>query len=95
MHPSQERTEYHLVNLTSYHTGVVEFMESSERVNIVRARVRTATKPEQKGEPTGMCNLFADEAAPTQVKVASAQMMSMRYGASTFIPVRGEWIRQQ
>ena len=39
LHPSQERTKYHLVYLTSHHTGIVEFMEISEKVGIVQARV--------------------------------------------------------
>lgn len=64
MHPSQERTKYHLVYLTSHHTGVVEFMEISETVDIVQARVRAATKLEQKEKATGMGDFFADEAVP-------------------------------
>lgn len=64
MHPSQERTKYHLVYLTSHHTGIVEFMEISEKVDIVQARVRAATKLEQKEKATGMGDFFADEAVP-------------------------------
>lgn len=64
MHPSQERTKYHLVYLTSHHTGVVEFMEISEKVDIVQARVRAATKLEQKEKATGMGDFFAEETVP-------------------------------
>lgn len=62
MHPSQERTKYHLVYLTSHHTGIVEFMEISEKVDIVQTRVRAATKLEEKERSTGMGDLFADDA---------------------------------
>ena len=63
MHPSQERTKYHLVYLTSHHTGVLEFMEISEKVDIVQARVRAATKLEAKERTTGTGDLFAQEAS--------------------------------
>jgi three-Cys-motif partner protein len=61
MHPSQERTKYHLVYLTSHHTGIVEFLEISEKVDIVQARVRAATKLEEKERSTGMADLFAED----------------------------------
>jgi three-Cys-motif partner protein len=73
MHPSQERTKYHLVYLTSHHTGVVEFMDISEKVDIVQARVRAATKLEQKEKFSGMGDLFADEAAPDSGQGRSSQ----------------------
>ena len=62
LHPSQERTKYHLVYLTSHHTGVVEFMEISEKVDIVQARVRAATKLEEKERSSGTGDLFAEDA---------------------------------
>ena len=62
MHPSQERTKYHLVYLTSHHTGVVEFMEISEKVDIVQTRVRAATKLEEKKRSSGTGDLFAEDA---------------------------------
>ena len=62
LHPSQERTKYHLVYLTSHHTGIVEFMEISEKVDIVQARVRAATKMEEKERLSGTGDLFADDA---------------------------------
>ena len=63
LHPSQARTKYHLVYLTSHHTGVVEFMEISEKVDIVQARVRAATKLEEKERSTGTGDLFAEDAS--------------------------------
>ena len=62
LHPSHERTKYHLVYLTSHHTGVVEFMEISEKVDIVQARVRAATKLEEKERSSGTGDLFAEDA---------------------------------
>lgn len=61
MHPSQERTKYHLVYLTSHHTGIVEFMEISEKVNIIQTRVRAATRLEEKEWLSGTPDLFASE----------------------------------
>ena len=61
MHPSHERTKYHLVYLTGHHTGIVEFMEISEKVDIVQTRVRAATKLEEKERLSGMPDLFADD----------------------------------
>ena len=61
MHPSQERTKYHLVYLTSHHTGIVEFMEISEKVDIVQTRVRAATRLEEKERLSGTPDLFASE----------------------------------
>jgi len=51
------------VYLTSHHTGVLEFMEISEKVDIVQARVRAATKLEAKERTTGTGDLFAQEAS--------------------------------
>ena len=62
LHPSQERTKYHLVYLTSHHTGVVEFMEISEKVDIVQARVRAATKLGEKERKSGTRDFFAEDA---------------------------------
>jgi three-Cys-motif partner protein len=66
MHPSQERTKYHLVYLTSHHTGIVEFMEISEKVDIVQARVRVATRLEEKERLSGMGDLFSGEGAASE-----------------------------
>lgn len=63
MHPLHERTKYHLVYLTSHHTGVVEFMEISEKVDIVQARVRAATKLEEKERSSGTGDMFAEDAS--------------------------------
>jgi hypothetical protein len=62
MHPLHERTKYHLVYLTSHHTGVVEFMEVSEKVDIVQAQVRAATKFEKKERSSGTGDMFAEDA---------------------------------
>ena len=63
MHPLQKRIKYHLVYLTSHHTGVVEFMKLSEQVDIVQARVRAATKLLQKERSSGTGDMFADDAS--------------------------------
>jgi hypothetical protein len=66
MHVSHERTKYHLVYLTSHHTGIVKFMEISEKVDIVQARVRAATKAEAKERLSGTSDLFADDVGSEQ-----------------------------
>jgi three-Cys-motif partner protein len=61
MHPSKARTKYHLVYLTSHHTGIVEFMEISEKVDIVQTRVRAAVKLEAQERLSGTPDMFAED----------------------------------
>jgi three-Cys-motif partner protein len=61
MHPSMARTKYHLVYLTTHHMGIVEFMEISEKVDMVQTRVRAATKLAAKERLSGTPDLFADD----------------------------------
>ena len=61
MHPSQARTKYHLVYLTSHHTGIVKFMEISEKVDIVQTRMRSVTKFEEKERLSGTPDLFSGD----------------------------------
>lgn len=42
--PLHRRTKYHLIYLTSHPTGIVEFMDISEKVDLVQARVRAAKR---------------------------------------------------
>ena len=61
--PSKERTKYHLVYLTSHPTGILEFMDISERVDLVQRRVRAAKKSDERERNTGIVDMFASDEA--------------------------------
>ena len=60
--PIRQRTKYHLIYLTSHPTGIVEFMEISEKVELLQARVRLAKQIDVREQQTGVGDLFATEA---------------------------------
>ncbi|WP_225781229.1 three-Cys-motif partner protein TcmP [Xenophilus sp. Marseille-Q4582] len=59
--PLHRRTKYHLVYVTSHPTGIVEFMDISERVDLVQRRVRAAKQIEVRQQRTGVTDLFGTE----------------------------------
>lgn len=59
--PVRQRTKYHLIYLTSHPTGIVEFMEISEKVELLQARVRLAKQIDVREQQTGVGDLFATE----------------------------------
>lgn len=59
--PVYRRTKYHLVYVTSHPTGIVEFMDISERVELVQRRVRAAKQIEVRQQKTGVVDLFDTE----------------------------------
>lgn len=59
--PLHRRTKYHLVYVTSHPTGIVEFMDISERVELVQRRVRAAKQIEARQQKTGVLELFDTE----------------------------------
>lgn len=62
LHPLHDRTKYHLVYLSSHPLGIVKFMNASEKVDIVQARVRGARKIDDRARREGTQDLFADQA---------------------------------
>lgn len=60
--PVRQRTKYHLIYLTSHPTGIVEFMEVSEKVELLQARVRMAKQIDVRERQTGVGDLFPTEA---------------------------------
>jgi three-Cys-motif partner protein len=56
--PLQQRTKYHLVYLTTHPQGVVEFMEISQRIDLVQRKVRAATKFNARRDETGIVDMF-------------------------------------
>ena len=57
--PLQRRTKYHLVYLTCHATGIVEFMEISERVDLVQRQVRAAKHIDVRQQKTGVTDMFS------------------------------------
>lgn len=62
--PVRQRTKYHLIYLTSHPTGIVEFMEISEKVELVQARVRLAKQIDARVQKTGIADMFATDSMP-------------------------------
>lgn len=62
LHPLYERTKYHLVYLSSHPLGIVKFMNASEKVDIVQARVRAAKHRDERAKKSGVLDLFANQA---------------------------------
>jgi three-Cys-motif partner protein len=65
--PLRRRTKYHLVYLTCHPTGIVEFMDISERVDLVQRQVRAAKQTDARQEKTGVTDMFGPDpqAEPT------------------------------
>lgn len=55
----KDRTLYHLVYLTRHAKGITEFMEASEKLDVVQKRVRAAAKQERRIERSRQPELFA------------------------------------
>ena len=59
--PAKERPKYHLVYLTRHARGIVEFMETSQGVDIVQREVRAAKKDEARATRWGTPDMFGSE----------------------------------
>lgn len=60
--PTKDRTLYHLVYLTHHPKGIVEFMEASEKLELVQKKVRALAKQDKRIQKNGQSELFrADE----------------------------------
>jgi three-Cys-motif partner protein len=62
--PVRQRTKYHLIYLTSHPTGIVEFMDISEKVDLVQTRVRVAKQIDVREQKTGVADMFASDPVP-------------------------------
>jgi hypothetical protein len=62
LHPLYDRTKYHLVYVSSHPLGIVKFMNASEKVEIVQARVRAAKRFDEQAKKSGTTDMFADAA---------------------------------
>ena len=56
--PLHRRTKYHLVYVTTHPTGIVEFMDISERVDIVQRQVRAAKQIDVRQQKTRITDMF-------------------------------------
>lgn len=60
--PTKDRTLYHLVYLTKHPKGIVEFMEASEKLDLVQKKVRALAKQDKRVEKSKQLEIFsADE----------------------------------
>lgn len=59
--PKKNRPKYHLVYLTTHPRGIVEFMEISEKLDLVQKRVRAATQHRRRAEKTGVDDMFSSD----------------------------------
>lgn len=59
--PLKNRPKYHLVYLTRHPRGIVEFMEISEKLDLIQKRVRAETRQRQRIERTRTGELFSSE----------------------------------
>ena len=62
LHPLHDRTKYHLVYVSSHPLGIVKFMNASEKVEIVQARVRAVKQFDEQARKSGTTDMFADAA---------------------------------
>lgn len=62
--PLHQRTKYHLVYVTCHPTGIVEFMEISERVDLVQRQVRAAKQIDARQQKTGVTDMFGADPQP-------------------------------
>jgi three-Cys-motif partner protein len=62
--PLHRRTKYHLVYVTCHPTGIVEFMDISERVGLVQRQVRAAKQIDVRQQKTGVTDMFGADPQP-------------------------------
>jgi three-Cys-motif partner protein len=63
--PTRDRTLYHLVYLTRHPKGIVEFMEASEKLELVQKKVRALAKQDERVEKSRQFELFSGDAHVT------------------------------
>lgn len=61
LHPTDDRTWYHLVYLTTHPKGIHEFMNISDSIALVQQRVRIGTKVAKQDEQVGTADMFGIE----------------------------------
>jgi len=57
--PTRDRTLYHLVYLTRHPKGIVEFMEASEKLDLVQKKVRALAKQDERIERSKQTEMFS------------------------------------
>jgi len=61
LHPTDDRTWYHLVYLTTHPKGIYEFMNISDSIELVQQSVRRSTKVAKQDELVGTADMFGSE----------------------------------
>ena len=59
--PSKNRSKYHLIYLTTHPKGIVVFMETSEKLDMVQRSVRATLQYARKEQQSGTADLFGAE----------------------------------
>lgn len=81
--PTHNRTLYHLVYLTRHPKGIVEFMEASEKLDIVQKKVRALAKQDERIAKKKQMELFSadehvtDERADMDLSEVKAYWMNL------------------
>ena len=57
--PTRDRTLYHLVYLTRHPKGIVEFMEASEKLDLVQKKVRASAKQDERIHKSRQTEMFS------------------------------------
>lgn len=57
--PTKDRTLYHLVYLTRHHKGIIEFMDASDKLELVQRRARAAAKQDARIQRSKQTEMFA------------------------------------
>ncbi len=57
--PTRDRTLYHLVYLTRHPKGIVEFMEASEKLDLVQKKVRASAKQDERIQKSRQTEIFS------------------------------------
>ena len=73
MDPVRRRPKYHLVYLTSHPKGIVEFMEISEKLDLVQRRVSASKRNARREASSGTSDLFGTDSFEA-VTPASAEV---------------------
>lgn len=68
--PTRDRTLYHLVYLTRHPKGIVEFMEASEKLDLVQKKVRALAKQDERVEKKKQLEMFSADEHVTDERAA-------------------------
>jgi three-Cys-motif partner protein len=83
LNPIKDRTLYHLVYLTHHAKGITEFIEASEKLDIVQKKIRETAKQEHRIEKSGQEELFNVDVQPDDIGVDTDLSIVKEYWLNT------------